>query len=127
MAQIQFYLMKFIKIGRLLHLLTPQLLKSDNISFLPYCLPPLKVDAICVSPLVSISKFMQSRKDEINSKYIVERFLFSLSESLIMSQIVESVCSKVVLYLKGSGWFSPIIVGHLLMYVFEHRLSFRML
>ena len=34
---------------------------------------------------------MQSRKDKINSKDITERFLFSLFDTSIMSQIVERV------------------------------------
>ena len=46
MAQIQFSLIKKIKIGRPEHSLT-----YDNISFFPYPLPPLKLDIICVSPL----------------------------------------------------------------------------
>ena len=38
------------KIGRPEHSLTPHPPTSDNISFLPYPSPPLKVDVICVSP-----------------------------------------------------------------------------
>ena len=34
---------------------------------------------------------MQSRKDKINSKDITERFLFSLFDSSVMSQVAERV------------------------------------
>ena len=55
---------------------------------------------------------MQSRKDKINSKDITERFLFSLFDSSIMTQIVERMCiySKVIPFLIASDWCSPIIV-----------------
>ena len=42
-----------------------------------------------MNEFVSISKLIQSRKDKINSKDITERFLFSLFDTSIMSQIVE--------------------------------------
>ena len=44
-----------------------------------------------VSEFVSISKLMQSRKNKINCKNITERFLSSLFETSIMSQIVKRV------------------------------------
>ena len=46
-----------------------------------------------VNESISISELMQSRKDKINSKDITERFLFSLFDSSIMTQIVERVCT----------------------------------
>ena len=58
----------------------------------------------------SISELKQSRKDKINSKDITERFLFSLFDSSIMTQIVERVYSKVIIFLIASDWCSPIIV-----------------
>ena len=63
-----------------------------------------------VNELVSISELLQNRKDKINSKDITERFLFSLLDSLIMTQIVERVYSKVIIFLIASDWCSPIIV-----------------
>ena len=51
---------------------------------------------------------MQSRKDEINSNDIMERLLFSLFDSSIMTQIVERMCT--VKFLIASGCRSPIIV-----------------
>ena len=51
MAQIQFSLMKKIKIGRPEYLLTPHPPTSDNISFLPFPFPP-NVDVVCVSSLL---------------------------------------------------------------------------
>ena len=53
---------------------------------------------------------MQIRKDKINSKDITERFLFSLFDSSIMTQIVKRVHSKVIIFLIASDWCSPIIV-----------------
>ena len=53
---------------------------------------------------------MQIRKDKINSKDITERFLFSLFDSSIMTQIVERVYSKVIIFLIASDWCSPVIV-----------------
>ena len=44
-----------------------------------------------MNEFVPISKLMQSRKYKINSKDITERFLFSLLDTSIMSQIVERV------------------------------------
>ena len=53
MAQIQFYLIgKKKNIRRPEHLLTHPFPVSDNISFLPYAPLPLKLDVICVSPLI---------------------------------------------------------------------------
>ena len=63
-----------------------------------------------MNEFVSISELMQSRKDKINSKDITERFLFSLFDSSIMTQIVERVYSKVIIFLIASDWCSPIIV-----------------
>ena len=51
---------------------------------------------------------MQGRKDKINSKDITERFLFSLFDSSVMAQIVESMCT--VTFLIASDWRSSIIV-----------------
>ena len=51
---------------------------------------------------------MQSRKDKI--KDITEIFLFSLFDSSILTQIVESVYSKVIIFLIASEWCSAIIV-----------------
>ena len=64
MAQIQFSLIKKIKIGHPEHSLTPHPSTSDNISFLPYPPPPLsplKVDVICVSPLRVRGNSMQEQ------------------------------------------------------------------
>ena len=44
-----------------------------------------------VNEFVSISKLMQSRKDKIDSQGITERFLSTLFDTSIMSQIVERV------------------------------------
>ena len=63
-----------------------------------------------VNELVSISELLQNRKDKINSKDITERFLFSLFDSSVMIQIVERVCSKVIIFLIASDWCSPLIV-----------------
>ena len=46
---------------------------------------------------------MQSRKDKINSKDITERFLFSLFDSSVMSQIAERVCTLTSLIDRGYG------------------------
>ena len=69
---------------------------------------------ICICNLnanefVSISKLMRSRKDKTNSKDITERLLFSIFDSLIMTQIIEIVYSKVI-FLIASDWCSLIIV-----------------
>ena len=53
-----------------------------------------------VNEFVPISKLMQSRNDKINSKNITETFLFSLFDSSIMSQILESVSTVKSLYFK---------------------------
>ena len=46
-----------------------------------------------MNEFVSLSEFMQSGKDKINSKDVTERFLFSLFDSSIMTQIVGTVCT----------------------------------
>ena len=46
------------------------------------------------------------------SKDIVERFLFSLFDTSIMSRIVERVY-KIVLFLIAADWFSNIIVSNI--------------
>ena len=61
-----------------------------------------------MNEFVLISKFMQSRKDKINSEDIRERLLFSLFDSLIMTQIVERMCT--VKFLLASDQHSLIIV-----------------
>ena len=65
-----------------------------------------------MNEFVLISELMQSRKDKINSKDIAERFLFSLFDPSIKTQIVERmfIYSKVILFLIASDWCSPIIV-----------------
>ena len=63
-----------------------------------------------MNEFVSISLFMQSRKDKVNSKDITEGFLFSLFDSSIMAQIVERVYSSTVIFLIASDWCSPTIV-----------------
>ena len=40
-----------------------------------------------------VSELTQSSKDKINSKDITDRFLFSLFDSSVMSQIAERVCT----------------------------------
>ena len=62
-----------------------------------------------VNEFVSISELMQSRKNKINSKDITERFLFTLFDSSMMTQIVERVYIKAS-FLITSDWCSPIIV-----------------
>ena len=47
---------------------------------------------------VSIPELMQCRKGKINSKDITERFLFSLFDSSIMTQIVERMCTVKLFY-----------------------------
>ena len=51
-----------------------------------------------VNEPVSISELMQSKKDKINSKDITERFLFSLFDSSVMSEIAERVCTVKLFY-----------------------------
>ena len=51
-----------------------------------------------MNEIVSISELMQSRKNKISSKDITERFLFSLFDSSVMTQIVERVCTLKLLY-----------------------------
>ena len=53
---------------------------------------------------------MQSRKDKINSNDITERFLFSLFDTSIMSQIAEGLW-KFISLLITSDWCYAIIVS----------------
>ena len=46
-----------------------------------------------MNEFVSISELRQRRKDKSNSKDITERFLLSLFDSTVMSQIAERVCT----------------------------------
>ena len=62
-----------------------------------------------MNEFVSLSELLQNRKDKINSKDITETFIFSLFDSSIMTQIVERVYSKVIIFLIVSDWYSPII------------------
>ena len=68
-----------------------------------------------MNEFVSISELMQIRKDKINSQDITERFLLSLFDSSIMTQIVERVYSKVI-FLIASGWCSLIIVTNVFLH-----------
>ena len=63
-----------------------------------------------MNEFVTISEFMQNRKDKINSKDNTERFLFGLFDSSIMTQMVERVYSKVIIFFIASDWCLPIIV-----------------
>ena len=63
-----------------------------------------------MNEFVSISELLLNRKDKINSKDITERFLFSLFDPSIMTQIVERVHIKVIIFLIASDWYSPIII-----------------
>ena len=47
---------------------------------------------------VSIYQLIQRRKDKINSKDITEKFLFSLFDSSIMTEIVEKMCTVKLFY-----------------------------
>ena len=69
-----------------------------------------------VNEFVSISELMQSRKNKINSKDITERFLFTLFDSSMMTQIVERVYIKVS-FLITSDWCSPIIITNFFLHV----------
>ena len=51
-----------------------------------------------MNELVSIFELMESRKDKINYEDITERFLFSLFDSSVMTQIVERVCTVKLFY-----------------------------
>ena len=62
-----------------------------------------------MNEIVSISELMQNIKDKINYKDITERFLFSLFDSSVMTQIAERVYSKVIFSI-ASDWCSPIIL-----------------
>ena len=46
-----------------------------------------------MNEFVSISELTQSSKDKISSKDITDRFLFSLFDSSVASQIAERVCT----------------------------------
>ena len=46
-----------------------------------------------MNEFVSISELTQSSKDKISSKDITDRFLFSLFDSSVTSQIAERVCT----------------------------------
>ena len=59
---------------------------------------------------------MQSRKDQINSKHITKRLLFSLFDSSVMTQIVEKVYSKVI-FLIASDWCSPTVVTNVFLHL----------
>ena len=61
-----------------------------------------------MNEFVSIPELPQNRKDK-NSKDVTGRFLFSLFDSSIMTQIVERVYSKVIIFLIALNWCSPII------------------
>ena len=63
-----------------------------------------------MNEFIFISELMQSRKDKIKSKDIIEIFLLSLFGSSIMTQIVERVYIKVIIFLIAFDWCSPIIV-----------------
>ena len=63
-----------------------------------------------MNELVSISELMESRKDKASSKDITERFLYSLFDSSVMTQMVERVYSKVIIFSVASDWCSRIIV-----------------
>ena len=67
-AQIQFFLIKKIKIGLPEHLPTLYSPTSSNISFLPYPPALLRVDAICVSPL---TYFQSIRISYVLTSYVI--------------------------------------------------------
>ena len=46
-----------------------------------------------MNEFVSIAELTQSSKDKISSKDITDRFLFSLFDSSVASQIAERVCT----------------------------------
>ena len=56
-----------------------------------------------MNEFVSICELTQSRKDNINSKDITGRFLFSLFDSSVMLQIAERVCTLRSLMDRGCG------------------------
>ena len=60
------------------------------ISWSPICMCNLKH----VNEFVSTSGLMQSRKYKIHPNDITERFLFSLFDSSIMTQVVDRVCTE---------------------------------
>ena len=72
-----------------------------------------------VNEFVPISEFTQNRKYKIDSKDITERFLFSLFDSSVMSQIAERVCTAKLLFLISSDWCSSIIAANF----FLHSIS----
>ena len=53
---------------------------------------------IYVNEFVSTSELMQSKKDQINSKDITERFLFSFFDSSILIQLVERLWTVKLFY-----------------------------
>ena len=63
-----------------------------------------------MNEFISMSELMQSRKDKVKAKHITERFLCSLFDSSMMTQIVERVHSKVIMFLIASDWCSPVMV-----------------
>ena len=69
-----------------------------------------------MNEFVPIFELLQNRKDKINSKDITERFLFSLLDSSIMTEIVERVYSKVIIFLIASDWCSPITVTNVFLH-----------
>ena len=70
---------------------------------------------------MNLSPYPNLRKAEkIKSAFkdITERFLFSLFDSSIMTQIVERVCTvKVIIFLIASNWCSLIIVTNVLLHL----------
>ena len=89
MAEIQFSLIKKkIKIGRPEHSLTSQPPKFDNISFLPYPPPPVKVDVRCVSPLgrtLKNKKPIKIRKAP-EREYIFSKYSWNLIKGSLRPQ-----------------------------------------
>ena len=63
-----------------------------------------------MNEFVSISELLLNRKDKINSKDITEKLIFSLFDPSIMTQIVERVYIKVIIFLIASDWYSSIII-----------------
>ena len=69
-----------------------------------------------MNEFVPIFELLQNRKDKINSKDITERFLFSFLDSSIMTEIVERVYSKVIIFLIASDWCSLITVTNVFLH-----------
>ena len=76
-----------------------------------------------VNELVSISELLQNRKDKINSKDITEKCLFSLFDSSVMTEILERVYSKVLIFLIASDWCSPTIVANVFLHLILKNLQ----